>query len=94
MTQTMRERLIEAAAKASYEANDIRAPWEDAQEEWGEIYRKRAAAAVDAVLSELREPDEGMIRTGAKTANAIDPYCRWTGADSFTAMIDHLMAGK
>lgn len=55
---------------------------------------KLAGRIVDRNLSELREPDEGMIRTGAKTAHAVDPYCRWTGADSFTTMIDHVRAGK
>lgn len=42
---------------------------------------------VDAILAELRNPDEGMVEAGMELA-AVDLTAE------FTAMIDHVRAGK
>ena len=96
MTQTMRERLCVAAAKYELSQSGL-SPALAAIVPAAVVPHlavETFGGQIDAILAELREPDEGMVRTGAKTADAIDPYCRWTGTDSFTAMIDHIRSGK
>lgn len=75
---TMREKLIEAA-RAKLEAN---MPVVDAG---------LCAAMVDAILTTLREPDDGMLSVGAERLWR-DDLVRPDGM--FTAMIDHIRSGK
>lgn len=64
MTKTMRERLIEVAAKAladaAYATSDL-FPLGPVPED----YRDEAADLVDAILAELANPDEATIKAGA-----------------------------
>jgi len=92
---TMRERLI--AAVLNEYADDVPSP-------------TRAASAVDAILSELREPDRGMIEAvlGRKIkvlksetlGSEVDIISQADGiamefaSAAITAMIDHIRSEK
>lgn len=96
---TMREKLIEAIEREGYpdplDSDDVKSTW--------------AADLLDAILTTLREPDDGLLGAGADEALAIvqeqDPgepdltpaereYAKDHSRRIFTAMIDHLRAGK
>lgn len=85
---TMRERLIEAASDAvEYGGTgDTFSPVSN----W--------AAVIDAILAELREPDEGMRRSGGDEvgrlpADTVMHEAAKTAVVAFTAMIDHVRLG-
>lgn len=86
---TMREKMIEAAAIAAFEANDIHPAWESSPEWWA-MYRKRAEAALDAILTTLREPDDGMCLVGRD----YDGVGNSPAIPAFTAMIDHIRSQR
>lgn len=105
MTQTMRERLIAAAAKADRETCTEDVDWQPVTN-WPEV--------IDAILDVLREPDEGMSEAGARAVSAEWPpksgkrgdalvdtgregevseewqIKQFDADDAFTAMIDHV----
>lgn len=97
---TMRERLIRAAESAAdYDAEEDGYRWIG---NWLEV--------VDAILAELREPDKGMIEASLGRAiheirslgmspdvpviTQEDGVAWEAAAVGFTAMIDHVRAGK
>lgn len=89
MTQTMRERLCVAAAK--YELSQSGLSTALAAIVPAAIVPHLAVETfggyIDAILAELREPDEGM-NTAACATFSDDPET------IFAAMIDHIRSGK
>lgn len=93
MTQTTRERLCRAACLAAgldpdrkYKSSSdhpANAPWEFAWQEYGE--------EVDAILAELREPDDATVDAGTDTLAFADGHSTaYQSRSAFTAMIDHV----
>lgn len=89
MTQTMREKLIEAGVAAI-----AALPIVDANNPGGEldVLRRREAvqAIVYAILEAMREPNVGAVRV--MHALAYDGVTDW--CDLHEAMIDHIRSGK
>jgi hypothetical protein len=89
---TMREKLIARVWECGYPDFPLDP---DQTDEMGSNW---AEEIVDAILAELREPDEGMHEAGAEiiTAGAMlgpgKPLP--TLRNAFTAMIDHIRSGK
>jgi len=88
MTKTMRERLIQAIVLKLKEYDF----------EYDEEREGIGAEIIDAILSELRTPDEGMVREGSwHTGGEHDPgehdITKRQAREAFTAMIDHVRAG-
>ncbi len=83
MTQTMRERLKARLQSEFYEPDRLNEPTEW-RYTWGDV--------IDAILSELRTPDEGMAAVGFSCLPD-DPQLG-DESDAFTAMIDHVRGEK
>ena len=89
MTKTMRERLIMAADP---HIGDI-------EQTTGDGRQWMIGQAVDAILAELRTPDERMIRASSLAAYRLKhdqsaPLDTNAEEVTFTAMIDHVREGK
>gem|GEM_PF-4453591 len=103
MTQTMRERLIRAVYPIIASAADDDGTGFTTWDEWvargvRPVWENQAAAAVDAILAELREPDEAMHEAGSTIIDRGQghPHDRPlpTLRNAFTAMIDAVRSSK
>jgi len=105
MTQTMRERLIEAVERRPFQVASQYVPAGAPRVETLRLIRRDAEALVDAILAELRTPDEGMVLAGTIAGDqAVETHDPDAAHDCnihptqppaiFTAMIDHVRSEK